>query len=194
MRELTELSHDNVVKLLFCKEAQHNVYLVMEVSKKTIEWKNRRKIAENVMKNLIFCIFQIYKIHSFFFWDSKNGKNGRNFRFSFRSYLDLASYSYHIISYRKDVKREKWKKYNRKSRLFDKIRNAMYINWRVINISHSLGHQVRIKIQFLYAQTKRYGFLLIIIKPIKKENLLDDFHGANKWNCELGSSFSSVNI
>lgn len=32
LKELTELHHENVVALLDCKESQHNVYLVMEVS------------------------------------------------------------------------------------------------------------------------------------------------------------------
>lgn len=33
LKELTELHHENVVALLDCKESQHNVFLVMEVSK-----------------------------------------------------------------------------------------------------------------------------------------------------------------
>ena len=32
LKELTELHHENVVALLDCKESQHHVYLVMEVS------------------------------------------------------------------------------------------------------------------------------------------------------------------
>jgi len=32
LKELTELHHENVVALMDCKESQHHVYLVMEVS------------------------------------------------------------------------------------------------------------------------------------------------------------------
>lgn len=84
MKELTELHHENVVALLDCKESQHNVFLVMEVSAHIfILFKRKIKLFTDnpllyVLKSYISKIGHydkslfVYKIKFFFVCDFAN--------------------------------------------------------------------------------------------------------------------------